>query len=138
MTATASTPRPGGAPDVTIGPTIAAGLLDVLVIVIFAAIGRASHAEAHPVLESLSVAWPFITGTAIGWAIALGPLRRAAASLLAGVPIWVATVVIGMALRAATGRGIAVSFIVVATLFLGAFLLGWRLILLGWQRRTRT
>ncbi len=118
------------------GRTVLAGVLDVLVIVIFAAIGRASHSETHPVLESLFVAWPFLVGAAIGWAIALGPIGRAATSLMAGLPIWLATVVIGMALRAASGRGIAVSFIIVATMFLGAFLLGWRVILLGWQRRT--
>lgn len=128
----------GAAPviNLTVRRTAVACVLDVLVIVVFAAIGRASHSEAHPVLESLSVAWPFLVGAAVGWAIALGPCGRSAASFAAGVPIWLATVVIGMALRAATGRGIAVSFIVVATLFLGAFLLGWRVILLGWQRRT--
>lgn len=118
------------------GRTVSAGVLDVVVIVIFAAIGRASHSEAHPVLESVAVAWPFLVGAAVGWVIALGPFGRAALSPLAGVPIWLAAVVIGMVLRAVTGRGTAISFVVVATLFLGAFLLGWRVILHRWQRRT--
>lgn len=122
--------------DSAVRRTSTAAVLDVVVIVIFAAIGRASHSEAHPVLESLAVAWPFLVGAAVGWAIAVGPLHRTAASFTAGVPIWFAAVVVGMVLRVATGRGTAISFIIVATLFLGAFLLGWRVILLGWKRRT--
>lgn len=136
MDGTTSTPRPDRASDFSMTRTVLAGVLDVVVIVVFAAIGRASHSETHPVLESLSVAWPFLAGAAIGWALALGPIGRSATSLLAGLPIWLATVVIGMALRAATGRGIAVSFIIVATIFLGVFLLGWRAIAQVWHRRT--
>ena len=40
--------------------------------------------------------------------------------------VWLATVAIGMVLRHVTDAGTAVSFIVVATVFLGAALLGWR------------
>ncbi|MEH3154954.1 MAG: DUF3054 domain-containing protein [Gordonia paraffinivorans] len=39
---------------------------------------------------------------------------------------WICTVAIGMVLRDQFGQGIAVSFIVVATIVLGLFLLGWR------------
>lgn len=114
-----------------------AAVLDIALIVAFAAIGRASHSEAQPVLESLTVAWPFLAGAAVGWAIALGPLGRLPSSLLAGVPVWLGSVAVGMVLRVLTGRGIALSFVIVATLVLGFFLLGWRAILQVWERRSR-
>ncbi|MER2203614.1 MAG: DUF3054 domain-containing protein, partial [Rhodococcus sp. (in: high G+C Gram-positive bacteria)] len=43
-----------------------------------------------------------------------------------GIVVWLSTVVIGMILRVLSGQGTQFSFIVVATLVLGAFLLGWR------------
>ena len=50
----------------------------------------------------------------------------------AGVDVWVATVVIGMLLRwLAWDRSTALSFVIVATLVLGFFMLGWRAI---WSR----
>jgi len=36
------------------------------------------------------------------------------------------TYVLGMALRAASGRGLAVGFLIVAAIFLAATMLGWR------------
>lgn len=41
--------------------------------------------------------------------------------------IWIVTLVLGMGLRVA-GQGTALPFLLVATLVLGAGLLGWRLI----------
>ena len=38
-----------------------------------------------------------------------------------------------MVVRASLGRGVALSFVIVALLVLGALFLGWRLAL-GWQR----
>jgi Protein of unknown function (DUF3054) len=56
-----------------------------------------------------------------------------------GIGIWIATVAVGMALRAVSGQGTAVSFVVVATLVLGLFLIGWRgLTLLAVRRRSVT
>ena len=106
----------------------------MILIVVFAAIGRATHSEGNPVLDSLSVAWPFLVGAALGWAFALGLLRRSPNSLASGVLIWLGSVIIGMLLRALTGQGTAVSFVVVATLVLAAFLLGWRAAARLWQR----
>ncbi|MGH3705072.1 MAG: DUF3054 domain-containing protein, partial [Agromyces sp.] len=45
-----------------------------------------------------------------------------------GVIVWAVTVVGGMLLRAVSGQGAQLAFIIVATLTLAAFLLGWRLI----------
>jgi len=43
-----------------------------------------------------------------------------------GVTVWFATVLVGMVLRRATGQGTAASFVVVASVVLALFLLGWR------------
>ncbi|UIJ33999.1 DUF3054 domain-containing protein [Allobranchiibius sp. GilTou73] len=135
MTTTQTPPRAEQAD--TRRTTVVAAVLDVVLIVAFAAIGRASHSESHPVLESAVVAWPFLVGAAVGWGFAVGVRRWVVTSIRAGVPIWLGSVAIGMVLRALTGRGVAVSFMIVAAIVLAVFLLGWRGIVAGWQRRMR-
>ena len=106
---------------------IAAGLaLDVAFICLFAAIGRRTHAETGALLGVATTAWPFLAGMAAGWLVWVSAVRRAPLRVRDGIPVWLATVAIGMVLRHLTDTGTAVSFIVVATLFLGAALLGWR------------
>lgn len=116
-------------------PAWAAAVLDAALITLFAVIGRASHSEANPVFASLSVAWPFLVGAAVGWIIALTTFGRHPTTLTMGVPVWISAVAVGMALRALTGQGTAFSFIVVATVVLAAFLLGWRALAVLWRRR---
>ena len=116
---------------------IALGLAyDTALICIFAAIGRRSHAETGALLSVLTTAWPFLAGMATGWLISLLALRRAPLTVRAGVPVWLCAVTIGMALRGLTHAGTAFSFVVVATLFLGAMLLGWRAVSILISRRT--
>lgn len=107
---------------------IGAALLDAAFVVVFAAIGRASHAE--DVLGGLAVtAWPFLVALAAGWAVALA-WRAPAAPLRTGIPVWALTVVGGMLLRAVSGQGVQVAFVIVASLVLGLFLIGWRAVAL--------
>jgi len=42
--------------------------------------------------------------------------------------VWLFTVAVGQVLRMVAGQGTALAFIIVSLLFLGLFLLGWRLI----------
>ena len=106
-------------------------LVDVLLVVVFATIGRRNHAEGLAAAGIAATAWPFALGTAAGWVASRG--WRAPTSVVAtGVPVWAASVVGGMLLRRLTGEGTAVSFVVVATVVLGALLLGWRA---AWNRR---
>ncbi|MEP7034702.1 MAG: DUF3054 domain-containing protein [Actinomycetota bacterium] len=106
---------------------IAAGLaLDCALIVLFAAIGRRNHAETGAVVDILRTAWPFLAGMAAGWLFCLLVLRQVPLQLRGGVPVWLSAVALGMVLRNLTGEGTALAFIIVATLFLGAGLLGWR------------
>ena len=109
-----------------VGVVAGAIVLDVVLVVTFAAIGRVSHVE--DLWSGLwQTAWPFLAGLALGW---LGTLawRAPSAPVRTGLGVWVATVVGGMLLRAASGQGTAVPFLIVATLTLGAMLVGWRAI----------
>ncbi|WP_446663646.1 DUF3054 domain-containing protein [Flexivirga sp. B27] len=114
--------------DSTQRRVFAAILLDVIVVVVFAAIGRASHDEGSPVVDALATAWPFLAGATVGWLLVRGINRTWPLSLRTGWPVWLSTIVVGMILRQVSGRGTAVPFIIVATVFLGIFLLGWRLV----------
>jgi hypothetical protein len=106
-------------------PWVAFGL-DAVLVVIFAAVGRASHEEANPVVGALVTAWPFLVGTIVGWAV-VRVLRKAwPLGVGPGITVWFATVVIGMVLRRATGQGTAATFVVVAAVVLAALLVGWR------------
>ncbi len=99
-------------------------VLDVVLVVAFAATGRASHDEA--VLPGLLVtAWPFVAGLAAGWVVTLA-WRAPTRPIRTGIGVWAATVVVGMLLRAVSGQGIAVAFVIVAAVVLGIALVGWR------------
>ena len=100
--------------------------LDVVFVLVFAAIGRINHGES--VLGAPLTALPFLVGTAAGWYAVHRMSGRWPLTVGPGITVWVCTLVLGMLLRAITGAGVAFSFVVVATLVLGILLLGWRLI----------
>ena len=97
---------------------------DVVAVIVFAAVGRASHDESADVLGLLATAAPFGVGLAAAW---LTPLVRARpAGLAAGLVVMVGTAGIGFLLRLAFLGRLPLSFVVVATCTLGVLLLGWR------------
>jgi Protein of unknown function (DUF3054) len=98
---------------------------DAVAIVVFAAIGRANHHESTRVHGIWHTAWPFLLGAALGLA-ATAYSRITPTAVRAGVRVWVWTLVIGMVVRAATGAGTALAFVIVAAIVLGALLVGWR------------
>lgn len=106
---------------------------DLICVLVFTALGRRNHAEGVSLAGVAATAWPFLAGTLIGWLLARG-WRRPAALAPTGLVVWVSTVVVGMTLRWATGAGIAVSFILVASLVTGLLLLGWRAVPAGIRR----
>ena len=110
-------------------------IVDVVLVLVFAVIGRASHDE-NPA-GFLLTAWPFLVALLLGHAIAaLLPGRpRRPWSALWGLVVWVITVIGGMLLRIATGDTAQVAFIIVATLTLGVFLVGWRALTALLRRR---
>ncbi|GAB2527662.1 DUF3054 domain-containing protein [Paramicrobacterium agarici] len=108
---------------------VVALILDVVLTLGFAISGRSSHAEVLDPVGIWGTWWPFLAALAIGWVVTLA-WRRPLDVVRTGIPVWIITVAGGMLLRAACGQGIAVPFIIVATLVLGLALVGWRLIAL--------
>jgi hypothetical protein len=98
---------------------------DTVCVVVFCAIGRRSHAEGVTISGVAETAWPFLVGAATGWLIGRG-WRRPLAILPTGIAVWACTVTVGMLLRKATSGGVAVTFVIVASLVTAALLLGWR------------
>lgn len=80
-------------------------------------------------IGALGTAWPFLLGLAAGWALVRWRSGRWPLTVGNGIPVWVCTLVVGMLLRAATGQGTALSFILVAATVLAAFLIGSRWLL---------
>ena len=119
-------------------PSLVAAV-DLGCVVVFAAIGRASHGEAVGPVGLATTTWPFAAGWLVGSAVVqLSPaLRTRPLGLPAGLAVWVPTVAVGMLLRAASGAGVETSFVVVATVVLGLFLLGWRGVLALVRRARR-
>ena len=104
-------------------------LIDAILVIIFCAIGRRTHEEANALAGLAKTSWPFLTGLVIGWAATFALYRDKFNAVLlvpTGVVVWLGAVIFGMILRVLSGQGTQLSFIVVATLVLGAFLLGWR------------
>jgi len=101
--------------------------LDVLCVLVFVVIGRASHTQGESVAGIASTSWPFLSGLAAGWA-ASRAWRRPLALRPAGLVVWLCTVTLGMILRVISGQGTAAAFIIVALAFLVLFLLGWRVL----------
>lgn len=107
---------------------------DVASVLLFVVLGRRSHDEGNGVASVLNVAAPFVIGLTVGWLVSPN-VRRAPRSPRAGVDVWVATVVIGVLLRwFAWDRSTAFAFVVVTTLFLGFFMLGWRVMVSATSR----
>jgi Protein of unknown function (DUF3054) len=110
---------------------------DLLVVVVFAAVGRSNHHESNGIQGIWHTAWPFALGTVLALALTAWTHTDPLA-LPVGVRVWIWTLAIGMVVRTATGAGTAIAFVIVAAVVLAALFLGWRLAL-GWRRwRERT
>ena len=100
---------------------ITTAVVDVVAVVVFVAIGRRNHNEGTTLSGIIGVAAPFLIALGISW-IGLRTWRKPfnRASLVA---TWIITVAIGLLLRRLVfDRGIAIAFIIVATITLGVLL----------------
>ncbi len=113
---------------------VGAALADIVLILVFAAIGRDAHQRGDVVTGVLLTAWPFLAGAAAGW-LATRAWRHPLSVRRAGLGVWLGSVAVGMLLRAVTGQTVVLPFIIVALLSLGILLLGYRLLLAGIRRR---
>ena len=108
-------------------------IIDLALVVVFAAIGRASHAEALDAAGLLRTAMPFVGAALLVWIVIVLTNRKFPA-LREGLVVWACTLVLGMVFRVMVGDGIQVAFVAVAALVLALFLIGWRAI---WWFATR-
>ena len=115
---------------------VTAAVVDAALITVFVLIGRRNHEEALSLAGIAETAWPFLVAALAGWLVTRA-WRHPFALWPTGVVIWAVTVAGGMMLRVASGQGVQLAFVIVATLTLAAFLLGWRLIALLVTRRGR-
>lgn len=104
-----------------ISPALA---VDVIAILLFAIVGRSSHAESTTATGVLETAWPFLVGGIVGVLVSRGWHRPTA--LRTGLMVWASTVVVGILLRLASGSTAQIPFVIVATIVLGLLLVGWR------------
>jgi len=112
-------------------------IVDALLVLLFAVIGRASHAEHLSVAGVAETAWPFLAALVVGWLVTLA-WRAPLAPVRTGLGVWAVTLVGGMLLRAAAGQGTAVAFLVVASLVLLLLLVGWRALMVPLRRGRRS
>jgi hypothetical protein len=97
---------------------------DVVAVVVFAAIGRMSHAEPDDLLGLLGTAAPFLVGVMAMWATPL--VRAHPVGVWAALTVWAGTVVIGLTLRAGFTWSLPPSFAAVTAVSLAVLMLGWR------------
>lgn len=102
-------------------------LVDLLLVAVFATIGRASHSEGLTPSGILGTAWPFLTACLVAWAVML-LRKRDHLGIGAGLFTWFVTWAGGLFFRVSGGDTAEIPFVIVAAIVLLLFLLGWRLI----------
>ncbi len=103
----------------------AAAAADTAAILAFCALGRRSHDEGVHVAGLSKTAWPFLSGTAVGWLLSRG-WRAPGALRPTGLVVWLSTVIVGMVLRKVSSATVAAPFVAVTSAVTAVLLLGWR------------
>jgi hypothetical protein len=114
---------------------VISAILDLALVLIFVLIGRRSHGESLSASGIVQTFWPFLIGLLLGWLVTLA-WREPTRIRWPGIPVWLVTVAAGMAFRAASMQGVQLSFVIVTTVVLGVFLLGWRALAIPITRAT--
>ena len=98
---------------------------DTLCVLLFVVIGTRNHKTDTGLSGIVYVAAPFFIALSLAH---LAPMmQRGAKALPHQYVVWGYTIVMGMVLRNfAFDRGTAPAFVIVATIFLGTTMLGWR------------
>jgi hypothetical protein len=96
----------------------------VIAVVVFAAVGRISHAEAESLSGLLATAAPFLIGLVASWATPM--VRAHPVGIRAGAVVLAGTAVLGFLLRAAFTWRLPLTFAVVTVVSLAVLLIGWR------------
>ncbi len=102
-------------------------IIDLVIVFAFVAVGRDTHDESQALVDIVTTAAPFMLALIVGWLVMRAWVDPVATRT--GVGVWAITVALGMVLRRFVyDDGIALPFVIVATAFFGALLIGWRLI----------
>ncbi|MCW1804396.1 DUF3054 domain-containing protein [Brachybacterium squillarum] len=109
---------------------------DLLVILLFVAIGLFQHDLSLSMENIAQVGWPYALGTLLGHLV-LRAWRHPFRLWPHGVLIWAITIVTAMAVRTLFGAGTEVSFVIVSAVFTGVLMLGWRAVALWATRAER-
>jgi hypothetical protein len=131
---------PGGAvdnvPAYPAKPIVRSFLLDAVLVVVFAAIGR-RHAKVtpHPTMRASRNVHDVFHSPARTFSLWLA---RPMAPIRTGLPLWAITVAGGMLLRWGSGQGVQPAFVIVAALVLLIMLVGWRLVVALFRRGRAT
>ncbi len=97
-------------------------------MVLFVAIGRRNHDEGTAIDGIATVAAPFLIALVVAWISSRA--WRTPGSMRTSLIVWLVTVFGGLELRHFVfDRGTATPFVIVATLVLGAFIVGGRYLL---------
>lgn len=109
--------------------------LDTASVLVFVAIGRSVHTKGVSWGGMASTSWPFLLALVVG--LLAGRAWRAPCAVLpVGLTAWLSTALLGMLIRVLAGQGTAFAFVLVTLGFLGATMLGWRLVALLLARRS--
>lgn len=110
-------------------------LVDAGVVLAFVVIGRDAHNEGTALAGIVETGAPFLLALGLGWAATRA--WRNPTDLATGAAVAAITVTGGMlARRAIFDDGTAAPFIIVATLFLGGAMVGWRAVAGRFGRRS--
>ncbi|GAB3947827.1 DUF3054 domain-containing protein [Corynebacterium tapiri] len=114
-------------------------LADLLSISLFALLARTAHQSAEMPLSFsgwLSTVWPFALGVLLSWAVILKAGWRGSVVTPTGVATWLITVATGLVIWAIRNAAVPHwSFILVASVTSGLFLVGWRAFSIVKRRR---
>lgn len=104
-----------------------AAALDIVMVALFAVIGRQSHAIGLSIGAVFQTMWPFTLGLTVAWLVFR--VWRKPLSPLSGVFIAFTALVFGQVIRILSRTGtFSVPFIMVSAIALLLLLVGWRLI----------
>jgi hypothetical protein len=112
-------------------------LADLVCVLVFAAAGKGSHEAGRSNWVVLEIVWPFAVAALLAHLVLAAARRSTVAVRPGGLVVLGVVYVVGMALRAASGRGLAPAFLVVALVVLAVTLLGWRAVAAALRSRGR-
>lgn len=109
---------------------------DLLVVILFVAIGFLQHGTPLTSQNLFLVGWPFAVGVLLGH-LAIRAWRAPFRLWPHGVFVWAITIAAAMAIRTLFSAGTEVAFILTTAIFTGVLMLGWRAVAMYLTRGER-